>query len=328
MDASLSEAGVGGERQIVAPLLDAAAEAGLAADPGAIIHVYVALNSRPLLLLSGPSQCGKIALVECLARALTGGNARQCQFMPGHAWWAGQTGNVGLFTEAQTRLNASKILALIEEAWLPENTSRVFMACLNRISPAELEGFFAGTAFQLQRGELMRLPTAHFTEPIPFPHNLILIGTLDTEADTVLDAGLTSEISVIHRSGSWTEPLGSTNSSPPNLPLEQAFLQSRIRSPKQARAKLGRVLDPLSPMLARIRGLDATLQQHGVAGLAATRNAMLLYLANAWDCQGAGLFDPRPAANLALALDWGLAATILPTALSALQKSPGFKLEL
>src|SRR5579859_2425214 len=297
MDASLSEAGVGGERQIVAPLLDAAAEAGLAADPGAIIHVYVALNSRPLLLLSGPSQCGKIALVECLARALTGGNARQCQFMPGHAWWAGQTGNVGLFTEAQTRLNASKILALIEEAWLPENTSRVFMACLNRISPAELEGFFAGTAFQLQRGELMRLPTAHFTEPVPFPRNLILIGTMD--AGAILDISRLPGTNVVHWKGSLCEPAERAGLSPAESSLERTFLESRIRSVKAARARLGRLLDPLSPMLARVCRVEAALRRHGVSALAAARNEMLLYLANAWDCPGMGLFDPRPAANLA-----------------------------
>jgi hypothetical protein len=177
MAASHSDAGRGGERQIVARLLGAAASAGLAADPGAIIHFYVALKSKPLMLLAGPSQSGKIALVQCLATALTGGSSWRCQFMPGHAWWAGRSGNVGLFTEAQTRLNTGKILALIEEAQRPENTSRVFVACLTRISPAELEGFFAGTAFQLQRGELMQLPTTHLAEPIPFPPNLMLIGT-------------------------------------------------------------------------------------------------------------------------------------------------------
>ena len=328
MDASRSEAGLSGERQIVTRLLGAAASAGLAADPGAVINLYVSLKCKPLLLLAGPGHSGKIALVQCLDLALTGGSAWQCQFMPGHAWWAGQTGNVGLFTEAQTRLNTSKILAMIEEAWRPENASRVFMACLNRISPAELDSFFTGTAFQLQRGELMRLPTAHFTEPVPFPPNLMLIGTLDTDAGSLPNAGLTPQISVIHWGGNWTEPDGQSNSAPSNLPVEQAFLQARIRSPKVARARLGRVLDPNCPMLARIRRVDTALQQQGVSGLAATRKETLLYLANAWDCQGTGLFDPRPAINLALALDWGLATTALPLAQAALQESPGLKGEL
>ncbi len=328
MTASLSEASQNGERQIVARLLSAAASAGLADDPGAIINFYVSLKCKPLLLLAGRSQSGKIALVECLALALTGGSAWQCQFMPGHAWWAGQTGNVGLFTEAQTRLNTSKILDLIEEAWRPKNTSRVFMACLNRISPAELEGFFSDTAFQLQRGELMRLPTAHFDEPVPFPPNLMLIGTIDTDAGMISEAATMPETSVIHWSSSRAEPVVHAHSSSPSFPAERSFLQSRIRSVKEARAKLGRVLDPISPLLARISRVDEALRQHGVSAIAATREETLIYLANAWDCQGTGLFDPRPAANLALALDWGLAATVLPTVLAALQRSPNLKLEL
>jgi hypothetical protein len=281
----------------VARLLGAAPSAGLAADPGAIINFYVALKSKPLMLLAGPSQSGKIALVQCLSMALTGGNSWQCQFMPGHAWWAGQSGNVGLFTEAQTRLNTSNILALIEEAWRPENSRRVLMACLNLISPAELEGFFADTSFQLQRGELMRLPTAHFAEPIPFPPNLILIGTIDTEAGTISDVATMPETSVIHWTGSLAEPLIQANTSPHNLLVERTFLRSRIRSLKEVRARLGQVLEPTSPMLDRIGRVGALLRQHEVITLAAARNEMLRYLANAWDCQNMGLFDPRPEAN-------------------------------
>ncbi len=328
MDVPSSEAGLGGERQIVARLLGAAAGAGLAADPGAIIGFYVAVKSKPMTLLAGPSQSGKIALVQCLALALTGGSSWQCQFMPGHAWWAGQTGDVGLYTEAQTRLNTSKILELIEVAWRSENTSRVFIACLNRISPAELEGYFLDTAFQLQRGELMRLPTAHFAEPVPFPPNLIVIGTLDTDADTISDVASMPETNVIHWNGSRGQPVGYATLSPAELSLEPTFLRSRIRSLRAAGAKLRRVVDPLSPLLTRIRRVDAALRQHGVSGLAAARNEMLTYLANAWDCRSVGLFDPRPAANFALALDWGLAAAVLPTALAALQKSPGLIREL
>jgi hypothetical protein len=245
--------------------------------------------------------------------------------MPGGA---GQSGNVGLCTEAQTRLNTSKILALIEEAWRPDNANRVFMACLNRISLAELENFFADTGFQIRRGELMRVPTAHFAEPIPFPPNLMLIGTIDTDAIAISDADLPPEPNVIHWSSAQGDPADGVNVSPAEVTLERTFLRSRIRSAKDARAKLGRLLDPVSLMLARIGRVEAALRLHGVTPLTAARNEVLLYLANAWDCQNVGLFDPRPAANLALALDWGLTAAVLRTALGTLQKSPGLKREL
>ena len=34
--------------------------------------------------------------------------------------------------------------------------------------------------FNFDMGELMRLPTSHFSDPIPFPPNLAIIGTMDT----------------------------------------------------------------------------------------------------------------------------------------------------
>ena len=49
MGAARNEAGVGGEREIVARLLDEVAEAGLSMDPSAIVDFYVAVrsNNRP-----------------------------------------------------------------------------------------------------------------------------------------------------------------------------------------------------------------------------------------------------------------------------------------
>jgi len=186
------------EREIVTRLIQAAAEAGVQADPVSVVNFYVALKCKPLAILTGPMQSGKSAVVKSLAQVLTGGDPFRYQVMPGHAWWAGQTGNVALFTEAQTRLNTSKILALMDEAWQPENAQRVFIACLSHISPAELLGFFSELAFQLRHGELMRLPGLHLTAPIPYPSNLLLVGTMDTARfDHWSDADLLSMTAVI-----------------------------------------------------------------------------------------------------------------------------------
>ena len=102
-----------------------------------------------------------------------------------------------MFTEAQTPLNTSKLLALIGEAWLPENAGRIFMACHTRMSPAELEGYFASTALQIQCCGLMQLPTAHFTEPIPFPPNVLLIGTIDADGWKTSDDCLIAVTNII-----------------------------------------------------------------------------------------------------------------------------------
>jgi len=168
------------EQEIVARLLSTVTESDVRSDPNAIVNFYVALKSKPMAILIGPMNSGKITVVESLMRVLAGSETIQCQKMDGHAWWAAKSGNVALFTDAQTRFNTTKILSLVEEALQPENANRVFIACLTRISPAELFGFFSEVAFQVQHERLMRLPYAHLSEPMPYPPNLFLIGTMDT----------------------------------------------------------------------------------------------------------------------------------------------------
>lgn len=182
---------------IITRLIQVAATAGVQADPRLITHFYLALQARRLVILAGPSQSGKIALVHSLAQVLTGGDPLQCQMMVGHAWWAGRSGDVGFFTAAQTRFNTEKILAVIEEALQPENAQRIYIACLTRISPAELSSFFSEIALQLQQGQLIRLPAVHLTQPVPYPPNLFLIGTMDTPHLDGLIPDLLSHLTVI-----------------------------------------------------------------------------------------------------------------------------------
>ena len=107
------------EGEIIERLIRAAAAAGVQAGPRFITDFYATLQTQHLVILAGPPHSGKISLVRSLARVLTAGYPFQCQMMVGHAWWAGQSGNVGLFTQAQTRFNSAKILAIVEEALSP-----------------------------------------------------------------------------------------------------------------------------------------------------------------------------------------------------------------
>jgi hypothetical protein len=93
------------------------ADAGVRTHTVDIVNCYVAVKSKPLAILIGPSQSGKTVLVRSLAQALTGGDPFRRQIMEGHVGWASRTGDVALFIAAHERLNSAKILALIEEAW-------------------------------------------------------------------------------------------------------------------------------------------------------------------------------------------------------------------
>lgn len=88
--------------------------------------------------------------------------------MIGHPWWASNVPDVAFNVETQHRLNIDRLLVMIEEAWRPQNAQKVYMACLNRISPGELLIFFREVAYQLQHDEIMRLGDAHLSEPVPY----------------------------------------------------------------------------------------------------------------------------------------------------------------
>lgn len=319
---------VDGEHEALGALAVAVRAAGLEVERPAVISLYVGLKSKPLTLLVGPEHAGKIAMLRCLGQVLTGGDTLRAQFMPGHAWWAGQTGNVALYTNAQTRLNTFKLLALLEEAHMPENREQVRLACLTRISPAELLTFFSDTAFQLRHGELMRLCAAHFTEPVPYPRNLLLAGTLDGVFAHDLDADTLSMANVVEWPAIALMRTPDTPLPAPGRDYGHEFLASMVRTEAEARLKLRRVLHQSPAALGPLACLEDALRQHAGALLAALRIELLVYLANAFSRTGQGLFDPRPLANVEMALDWAVATVLLPRVCGRLERTPAFALDL
>ncbi len=300
------------EQEIVDRLISATVESGIQSDPSAIVNFYVALKSKPMVILTGPMSSGKVALVESFMQVLTGGDFIQCQQMDGHAWWAGESGNVGFCTDVQTRFNTTKILCLVEEALQPENAHRVFMACLIRISPAELNGFFSEVAFQIQHERLMRLPYAHLAEPVPYPPNLFMIGTMDTVLYDWSDADLLSGAAIIdwrattvNGSQSCSEAISVLGDS------EDIFLRSYIRSERAARVKLHRVLREHSQTLQPLLQLKHVLAAQGIQISRSAMEQVIIYLANTWTLEGYGLFDSETSRNLAISLDWATAQIYL-----------------
>jgi hypothetical protein len=298
------------EADLVASLVRASIAAGVRVDPSTVVNLYVALKSKPLAIVAGPANSGKVAAVQTLAHVLTGGDDSRFHMLTGHAWWAGQSGNVGLFMEAQERLNAGEIIDLMGEAWRPENARRVLMACLARISPAEVAGLFAEVAFQLQHGQIMQLPGLHLTRPVPFPPNLLLVGTMDVDHFNIGEPDLLERATVIH----W--PGASKAISRPNRPTcaagERTYLRARIRTKREACLKLSRILEQDPESLQPLFQVEEVLRQHVIVLPPWVRGAVLVYLANAWDEDGSGLFDRHAARQRAVAFDLALAQYVLP----------------
>ena len=296
-------------------------------NPAVIVNLYVSLKSKPMAILMGVPNSYKSEVVRSLAQFLTSGDPTRWQMIKGHAWWAERTGDVSFFVEVQTRYNSAKILAIIEEAWQPVNNNRVFVVCLAHISLAELSGFFSELAFQMQHGRIMHLPYAHLTEPIPYPRNLLLLGTMDTTCFDLPDENLFSQTNLIH----WTESETKLATVPhweATPHGETGFLYSLIRSEGAARLKLYPILGSEQQSLRPLPLVRKLLNEYGIQLSTSLSREILIYLANSWSWEGMGLFDPLTLNNHIIALDFAIVQTLLVRISIQLRDNPTLRTRL
>lgn len=320
------------EHRLLQQFINKVQEAGLEADRSALVNLYVALKSKPMALLVGPPGSGKNVVIRCLAEVLTRGNPLRCQLMAGHAWWAEQTGHVAQFATGQARFNDQKLLSLIEEALQPENRNIVHLAGLIWISRAELSTVFTDLSAQLPN-QIHRLSTIWLQRGLPFPPNLRLIGTMDVTAAPEVDAGLYAHTTVVSWAATATQrptQNGAFPSYDERSLLDQGaiFLAAAVRDEKQAWGKLSDVVGWQQINLEVWRAARAIIHKHGVPVPHAVQAETIIYLANAWDSQGSGLFAKDVIDNLTVAQDFALAQFLLPRLRRELREAPSLVAEL
>ena len=285
-------------------------------DQAEITNFYVALKSKPLAILAGPAHSGKTALVRGLAQSLSEQDDLFIQMITGHPWWAEGSNNVASHTELHIRFSTEKVLSIIEEAARPGNADQVFIACLIQISPAELMSFFSEVSYQLQNGQIMRLGDTHLIEPIFFPSNLRIIGTMDTNSFDWWDDDLLLSTTVIQwsQASEFSEPIINRGV----MLDEHEFLQSGIRDKDAAYRKIYPVLRQQRQPLYSLLQVEATLRKY-ISSLDLAIDEVMIYLANSWSRLGNGLFHPSPDRNLAIALDLAITQLLLPRAVDEIR---------
>lgn len=316
MSKKLSEISIKSERTdyegaVLDHLIQAVQEAGVHADPIEITNLYVSLKSNPLAILVGPVDARKIALIECVARTMTGNDPLRFQMMTGHAWWANRNENATQFIEAQSRWNTSKLIDLIREAGLPENYRRLYVACMTRISPAELNEYFSGIAFQLQHGRIIRIGETHFAEPVQFPPNMFLIATMDEDHFGGMDEDLLAQTSLIHwNPENTTHPYTITEGST-TLDNETTFLESCLRNTQSAFQKLHALLINQREAILPLFQVVNILRIYKISLPRVMTREAIVFLANSWSQKGTGLFSQSTKSNLNIALDLTITQSIL-----------------
>lgn len=249
------------------------------------------LKSQSRVILFSPAQTGKNALVQSLVQALVDEPALQCHKMVGHARWASQSQDVSYFVQLQEQFNTNKLLALVEEAARPENARRLYIAVLTHISPAELVRYFAMPGLRFWPELLLHQGGGSVTDLIPYPPNFRLLGTMDTARFKWWDKELNTHSAVLQWSGKSLESIIKPSEPLASVKHEDVFLRACVRSTGTAYAKLYRILQGLNqPFLPLMQVLDL-LRESDVTPSGPVIEQTIVFLANAWTNEDAGLFD-------------------------------------
>jgi hypothetical protein len=235
--------------------------------------------------------------------------------MLGHPWWIERSENHVSLGNLHSQFNAEKLRMITDNAGRPENEKHIFIACLNQISPAEVNRYFLGIARQLQTGRIIHLQGTSLTLPFIYTHNLLVIGTIDAPSFNWYDEDLLAHTSVIHwqATGKTSESLLDPEYDELFINGEEEFLCSRIRNASSAHLKIQRILGDQSQALKPLLEVESVLLKHGLTfSTRQVTNEAVIYLSNAWTSSDAGLFDHSNISNLKIALDFAMAQNILP----------------
>jgi len=302
--------------------------AGICRDPFDVVNFYVAFKSKPLLILSGPPKSGKTALLQCLARTVIGGDSSQCQMLEGHPWSAENSGNVSFFTGIHYCYNTEKMLSLVEEAWQPENRHRIFLACLTRISPAEMSDLFSSLSHQLLHERIARLGDTHYSEPIPYPPNLWIIGTIDRRRYVWWDDVVLLKTMIINWSEADLRAKNCTTTANKISGAEIELLRSLRREKNEVYKKFHAVSGYLRQPLQQFFELKSLLSETGIPIQETITDEVVTYLANSWTRKGEGLFHPSHEENFSIGLDLAIAQMLLPSIEPWINKSSQLRAQL
>jgi hypothetical protein len=182
-----------------------------------------------------------------------------------------------------------------------------FFVGIDCMSPAEAVCYFDDLP-----NNRMWLPDGRVVR-VRVPHNLYVTGSLDVEDHEVMVLGpeLRGQATTIRLLHDDAAPYGGARSrGEPRLDRQATFVRAAIRTADQARARLTQVLSDDGSLLGP---LDEVTRRLGVQRLSRTvYEEALLYLANAFDADGHGLFVESVPENLAIAQDYALAQSVLP----------------
>lgn len=300
-----------GEQELLRHVTDVIESSGYTFSRTLLVNYYVALKTNPFVVLTGAEGRGKTELAGLFAEALVGGGSTQYALIPS----AGAPPEGGAeerrYRSPQEQFGSWRFLDLLQEAADPSNTGKAYLVCFDALLPNELEYYFATLLDVMPDGrKRLNLPSFPAERRPIVPPNVYITATVNTTGyERHLSRKVLRSAGVIEFRvpAQRLEQLasGGRAASPPPPGYQRLWLRAARRDVAAARALLLAVLGP--DVVARLHS-SADLQRLAWRlGFALKRQdlqELTMYIANSFDEQGRGLFDPRdPLRNARIAYD-------------------------
>lgn len=292
---------VAGEQRLIEHIIRVCDAAGYGFPRSLIVNYYVSLKTNPFVVLAGPPGTGKAPFTRLFAEALVGEERSQYALIPGGASWHRSTGEGSYYRSIQDRFTSLRFQELLQEATSPSNTGKLYLVCFERLLPEEVEYYLTRLLQVGPNGQRhLRLPDLSAERQVSIPANVAITATVDTSDDTSLlgsvalrHAGLIAFRALHSPNGAEQEHLP-----PPPVGFQRLWLRAAVQDLDRARRKLSRILGP--EQYARLGcspELRDLLWSNGRPLFGHNLQELTSYIANSFDEQGYGLFDPLNAVH-------------------------------
>jgi len=261
-----------------------------------ITSYYVSLKTNPFVVLTGREGSGKAALATGFASALVGAESEQFVTIGSNSW-AEHSGERSYYQGVHERLGSLHFLETLQEAASPANLGKLYLVLLRGLTLEELGHYFSELLQIDANGERrLALPGLAPAQRPTLPPNIFITATLHvprvvtaTDREVLRSAGQIAFDPGAHDLG----PLPILP--PPPVGLQRIMLGSACHNPVDARERLGAILGQrelrrLGPSAALARRLP-----DGAALIRQLADTIIAYVANSFDGEGRGLFDPDDA---------------------------------
>lgn len=292
-----------GEQLLVAHLVDSL---GGLFPRTLLVTYYVSLKTNPFVVLTGREGAGKAALAAGFAAALVGRESGQFVTI-GSDSWARRGSQSSYYRDIHERFGLSQLGEALNEASAPENAGKVFLVLLKGLTVEELDLYLNRQIRVGPAGERRLVVPGVAPEQQPvLPPNCFITATLHSpRTASPLDMEVLSHAGQIEFSPSLHAGAVVPSLPFPPVGLQRIMLGAAIHDGRRARARLGAILGRTGlRRLGPSPEVAAALLQGGAALTRPLREATLAYVANSFDDEGRGLFDPaNPHRNAQIAYD-------------------------